>query len=250
MPGANALARNTHRFGKPARKRATNVADEEKTEERAPAPAPKKSKKGLVIIALVVVLLLGGGAGAFFMFKGKKTKAVAAPGTVEKLKEDAEKAKTEEEPAEKSAEKGSEEKASEEKSSAEAKGEEGKKAEGAAGKEGEKAGDAAADADENSLIYKMEPVTANLNEDKVLRLVSVKFALEARDKAALKEIKQNVHRLTDAYITLLGNKTQAELKPEQGKDLLKMEAMERTDQILGKGKVVYIGFDQFVIVKQ
>jgi flagellar basal body-associated protein FliL len=94
----------------------------------------------------------------------------------------------------------------------------------------------------------MDAITANLNEPSFKRMVVVKFCLEAKDKEAFRDVKKNAYRLTDAYLTMLGNKTRADLSTEAGKDLLKLEARARADQIVGKGKVVFVGFDQFYFI--
>lgn len=97
----------------------------------------------------------------------------------------------------------------------------------------------------NSLVLKMEPIVANLNEPNLRRMVSLTLVVEGRDKAALAEVNKNTYRITDAVIRLLSNKTQADLRSEAGKDLLLLEIKSRIDQIVGKGKAAFVGYQQF-----
>ena len=95
----------------------------------------------------------------------------------------------------------------------------------------------------------MEPVTVNLTDKKVVRMVTVKFVMEAKDKASLKELKLNDYRLRDAFISLLGNKASTDLVSESDKELLTSEVKDRVDQIVGKGKAVWVGLDNIAIFR-
>lgn len=97
----------------------------------------------------------------------------------------------------------------------------------------------------NSLVLKMEPIVANLNEPNLRRMVSLTLVVEGKNKAALAEVEKSTYRITDAIIKLLSNKTQADLRSEAGKDLLLLEIRSRIDQIIGKDKVAFVGYQQF-----
>lgn len=214
------------------------MVEEEKSKEKSkeehspksPAEPEKKSKKRLIIIlaAAVVVVVVGGVAAFLFLAKhraGKQQKS-AGEEMIEQIQSDAEAAKAE------SGKTGEEEKP---------KG----KSETAKEGKGKEEGNKQVEEEEDPLVFKMKPVTANLNEPNFKRMVAIEFVVKARDAAALTELKQNSYRIRDTIIGLLSNKTQADLKSEAGKELLKLEVKVRIDQVVGKEKAVFVGFQNF-----
>lgn len=204
--------------------------DEEKTQpaemERSNSTKSRRKKLMWIIAGLLMLILAGGGASLWLLLGGKG-ETTREEKTEDLLKADAvggEEALAM--PEDKKAEK-----------------EEKKKAPGAG--HGKEDGVSDGEEEEKSLVLKMEPIVANLNEPNLRRMVSLTLVVEGRDKAALTEVEKNTYRITDAVIKMLSNKTQADLQSEAGKDLLLLEIKSRIDQIIGKDKVAFVGYQQF-----
>lgn len=204
--------------------------DEEKTqpaEMEQLNPAKSRRKRWIWIITGLLVLILAGGGASLWLLRSGKGETSREEKTEDLLKADAaEGDEALDMPEDKKAEK-----------------EEKKKAHGAEHGKEDKASEG--EEEEKSLVLKMEPIVANLNEPNLRRMVSLTLVVEGRDKAALTEVEKNTYRITDAIIKMLSNKTQADLQSEAGKDLLLLEIKSRIDQIIGKDKVAFVGYQQF-----
>jgi flagellar basal body-associated protein FliL len=194
------------------------VADDEQAQESTESASPPKSGKGkmIAIVVVVAVFVLGAVAGGFILGKGRPGAPGADPKTVDALEDEVEHGAATHEPS----------------PTHEADGE------GNGGGEAEPS---------NVLQYEMRPITVNLNEPQsTRRIVSVTLLVCATDEAARAKIQSLEYKLRHAIIVLTSSRTLADVRSEEGKELLLREIRARMDEILGRGVVEDLFYSDIV----
>lgn len=182
---------------------------EVKQEAQESAPPKKKSKKLLLIISIVAVLLLGGGAVAYFIFFR------SAP------------------PATDTTDAGDEGKA-------------GDSADAGAGDAGAD-GTTPVEADE-SVIVSLDHFIVNVASDiGDTRYLKVEIKLELESSAMEKEVENRTPKIKDSIVTILTNKSVADISDVNGKLRLKEEIKARLNAFLKSGKIKEVYFTDFII---
>ena len=189
------------------------------------AAPPKKSKKKLIIIIVVLLLLtiVGAGAGGYWwFFIHKPGEPIFA----------SEQAKTEEHAGTPAAD------------------EEKKKAETQEKKEGHDAQGTVQKPRElprgKGVVVPLPLITVNIFENGGHRYLKLGMEVEA-SRDISKELKDNEARVRDAVIMLLAGKSYAEIASPDGKVMLKVEVMNRLNQIIGEQRVTRVYFTDFVV---
>ncbi len=86
--------------------------------------------------------------------------------------------------------------------------------------------------------------TVNLKDNNYKRYVRLEITLETNEKKLPKEVEENSHRIRDVIIGTLAGKTVADL---EDRDALKAELIGALNNVLEKGIVNGIYFDQFMV---
>ena len=202
---------------------AVDKTEEAKKEAKEEEPSPKKGKLKLIIIIIAATLLVGGGAAAYFLyFKGDTT-----------------------EEGEKEAPAGEEE---------EAKKEEAKKEE--VKKEGEGEGEAESeDVDtipipefEGGIIVSLDHFIVNIKDESgEIRYLKIEIKLELGNYEMQREVENKDPKIRDSIVTILTNKSVADVSDTKGKFKLKEEIRARINTFMTLGKVKEVYFTDFII---
>ncbi|MFA5536015.1 MAG: flagellar basal body-associated FliL family protein [Bacillota bacterium] len=86
--------------------------------------------------------------------------------------------------------------------------------------------------------------TVNLKDNNYKRYIRLEITLETNEKNLSKEVDKNNHRIRDVIITVLNGKVVADL---EDRDALKAELVGAINDVLEKGLVSGIYFDQFMV---
>ena len=212
------------------------------TDKAAPQ---KKSNLKLIIIIAVAVLLVGGGAAYFFLIRGHGEPPSA---------ETAEPAKKEGKEGEKKSE-GEKKGEGKKKAEGEKKGEGEKKAEGEKKGEGEKKAEGETTTGETKTetpdgnIFPLEHFIVNVNDDSQTdaRYLKIEIKLELSTTEMQTEIENKVPKIRDSIVTILTNKSVADINNTNGKMRLKEEIRARINSFMTTGKINDVYFTDFII---
>jgi len=96
----------------------------------------------------------------------------------------------------------------------------------------------------------MEPVghfVVNLLDPGRTRYINARMEVEVDNEATAKAIRNNQTKFRDAAISLIGNRTYADLMGVEGKARLREDLTVRFNRLLANGKVHRIYFTEFVV---
>ncbi|RME84319.1 MAG: flagellar protein FliL [Zetaproteobacteria bacterium] len=89
-------------------------------------------------------------------------------------------------------------------------------------------------------------ITVNLADPDATRFLRAKIKLEVRGEKAKQKVEENLVRIHDLAITVMSNKTFAELRTAGGKYALKEELIYRINRLLGGEWVRNLFFTDFI----
>jgi flagellar FliL protein len=96
-------------------------------------------------------------------------------------------------------------------------------------------------------IYTMDPIIVNLADQDFPRYLKIRIEMEGESLKAEEEIEKRLPQIKDAVISILSSKTFKEIYDKEGKNKLKEEIIQKTNQLLIKCKFKGIYFTEFVI---
>ncbi len=96
------------------------------------------------------------------------------------------------------------------------------------------------------VLIEMQDVTVNLADADATRFLRAKIKLEVRGEKAKKKVEENMVKIRDLVITVLGGKTFDEVRTPHGKFALKEELVYRINRLLGENLVRNLYFVEFV----
>ena len=184
--------------------------------EAAPAAPAKGGKKKLMVMGLAGILLGGGGLGGYMFMKKSPASATAAGDKTDEKKD-------------------------------EHGGHGDKKDEGhdEHGKESKKGN--SLDTPPKGKIITLNPIVVNLRDTGGSRYLKVSIGLETNNEDVAKEIKDITIQLSDFLNERLSNVRIQEVDNLAGRNKLKRELMQGTNELLEKGAVTQLYFSEFVI---
>ncbi len=98
------------------------------------------------------------------------------------------------------------------------------------------------------IFYEFENAfIVNLSEPNAERYLKVHPVLEVDSEDVVEEIKQKLPQVKDILITIFSSKGLDDVTSLAGKDRLKQEIMDKINEVLSKGKVEGVYFEEFVI---
>ena len=98
-----------------------------------------------------------------------------------------------------------------------------------------------------SQAFTMETFVVNLNDSGGKRYLKTNIELEYATAEAGEELKQRLPQLRDLILLLLSSKSLDDIQTVDGKIALRLELIQRINQILTTGKIRNLYFTQFVI---
>lgn len=189
--------------------------------EPAAGGAAKGGKKKFLIMGLAGVVLGGGGLGGYLFMKKSPT---AAGTETKEAKEDEHGSKSEH------GEKG------------------GHDEHGGEGEHGKKGGGGTViDTPNKGKIVTLNPIVVNLRDTGGSRYLKVSIGMETNNDEVVKEIKDIGIQLSDFLNERLSNVRIQEVDNLAGRNKLKRELMQGTNELLEKGAVTQLYFSEFVI---
>jgi len=96
-------------------------------------------------------------------------------------------------------------------------------------------------------MVEIESFVININDDKDSRYLKAAITLEMDSPEAVAEVKTRMPQVRDAILLLIGNKSYNEVRDLQGKLQLRVELMNKVNEIVRGGKVRRIYFTDFVV---
>lgn len=93
----------------------------------------------------------------------------------------------------------------------------------------------------------IESFVINIIEEKDSRYLKAAITLEMNNVEAIAEVNKRMPQIRDAILLLVGNKTFNEVRDLQGKLQLRVELMQKINELLQAGRVRRIYFTDFVV---
>ena len=116
----------------------------------------------------------------------------------------------------------------------------------AAGKAPAAAGETRQEDEGPPVMIDMDDITVNLADEGATRFLRAKIKLEVHGEEAKKKVEENMVKIRDLAITVLGGKTFDEVRTPHGKFALKEELIYRINRLLGANLVRNLYFAEFV----
>jgi len=100
---------------------------------------------------------------------------------------------------------------------------------------------------EIGIIYPLEPLIVNLDEERATRYLKISLSLEVDNQEVVNELNTLKPRLIDSLITLLSNKKFTEIQSIEDKKKIRREIIAEFNKRLIKGRVINVYFSEFII---
>jgi flagellar FliL protein len=185
------------------------IEDEEKQEEKESEEAAPKKNNLILIIIIAAAVLLGGGAAVYFLFiRGGEPEKTTEP-----------------------AEEGADEGAGEAEEAVDA-----------------KPAEPAPSQIKEGIIFPLEHFIVNVNDESGdIRYLKIEIKLELGNSTMEQEVENRIPKIRDSIVTILTNKSVADVSDTNGKLRLKEEIKARINTFLTLGKVEEVYFTDFII---
>ena len=96
-------------------------------------------------------------------------------------------------------------------------------------------------------LYGMDPFVVNVTGDGYNRFLKLRVELETTDSDVKQELDARLPQVRDALIVLLSSKQLSDITDFEGKALLKVDMLERVNDLLDSGAIRSILFTEFVV---
>ena len=96
-------------------------------------------------------------------------------------------------------------------------------------------------------IFTLPVASVNLLDAANVRYVQVEVAVEAAQPAVIDEIKMRQAQFNDSVLTVLGNRTFADLQGVYGKNQVREELLQRFNKMLTSGRLTRLYFNKFLV---
>ncbi len=101
-------------------------------------------------------------------------------------------------------------------------------------------------AQQQALLYRLDPFIVNLVDDQGIRYMKIQLQLELKDCDEA-SMEREVPKIRDSLVVLFSSKRFDEIATIEGKARLREEILYRLDRILGEGKAQAVYFTDFVV---
>ena len=101
--------------------------------------------------------------------------------------------------------------------------------------------------DKKKINFPLENFIVNLADPGGKRYLSTKIVLEFNDKGVIPSLETKVPEMRDRILMILPTKTFKEIQSVEGKNSLRSTLIAELNQVLQKGKITNIFFQEFVV---
>jgi flagellar FliL protein len=103
-----------------------------------------------------------------------------------------------------------------------------------------------------ALYLKMDPqLVVNFDASSEVKFLALDIEFMARDQAVLDDVQRNMPKIRNNLLMLIGNRDYKTLMSREGKDALRLEALNETKRVLqqetGSAKLEDLFFTSFVV---
>jgi flagellar FliL protein len=100
---------------------------------------------------------------------------------------------------------------------------------------------------EGPVIVDLKTFTTNLNEPSGRRFLKVTLSMEVDDQEAADELKRKMSDVMDVILMLLSSQSADDISSPDGKERLRSQILNRTNNIMTKSKVRKVKYSEFII---